>query len=364
MFAKKTKESPVIMKTPLLFIFLFISVRVLSQQIPFQKVQNTVNDYSDKNGFSGTVLIAENGQTVFHQSYGIAHKSITDCIKGGYHFSIASITKLFTSIRILQLVHLGKLELDKPVVRYLPRFESFIPISVTPHHLLLHISGLNEEKSRHYRQHFSPEELLMKVLKKKSKYSIGEFNYNNMDYLLLGLLIEELTGNKWQDEIVINILQPIGMTETGFLSYGNYPQQFAYSFSEKRKHLRPDPLIHIENFFAAGSMYATAKDLLTLDQALYGDQLLSEHGKALLSKSYPEYNYTGYGVWNYNYPFVEQNPTVMERRGGILGVNVVLVRLTDQNYTIIILSNDDRFNPDSFGDEHNLREMLIRAFYR
>jgi hypothetical protein len=53
----------------------------------------------------------------------------------------------------------------------------------------------------------------------------------------------------------------------------------------------------------------------------------------------------------------------MERRGGILGANGVLVRLTDSNYTIIILSNDDRFNPDSFGDEKNLRERLIRALY-
>ncbi|MCB0642194.1 MAG: hypothetical protein KDC44_11165, partial [Phaeodactylibacter sp.] len=62
------------------------------------------------------------------------------------------------------------------------------------------------------------------------------------------------------------------------------------------------------------------------------------------------------------YPFIDSQPLIMERRGGILGANVVLVRLLETKKTIIILSNDDRFNPDSFGDPTNLREQLIRAF--
>jgi hypothetical protein len=106
-------------------------------------------------------------------------------------------------------------------------------------------------------------------------------------------------------------------------------------------------------------MYANTADLLKLDQPLYGEKLLDTESKKLMAVSYPQYNYTG--VWNYHYPFVTGSPTIMEQRWGIGGANVGLVRLTDAQETIITLSNDNRFNPDSFGDENNLREMLIRV---
>ena len=73
-------------------------------------------------------------------------------------------------------------------------------------------------------------------------------------------------------------------------------------------------------------MYANTADPLKLDQALYGEKLLDTESKKLLAVSYPQYNYTGYGVWNYHYPFVTGSPTIMERRWGIGGANVVLVR--------------------------------------
>ena len=107
-------------------------------------------------------------------------------------------------------------------------------------------------------------------------------------------------------------------------------------------------------------MYSNACDLLKLDQALYSNQLLSDQELAQLAQSYPQHQYVGYSVWNYRYPFVESQPLIMERRGSILGANVVLVRLIDRNQTIIILSNNDRFNPDSFGDPNNLREAIIQ----
>lgn len=75
--------------------------------------------------------------------------------------------------------------------------------------------------------------------------------------------------------------------------------------------------------------------------------------------SYPEYNHAGYGVWNDHYPFSKAEPRVIERRGGMKGSNSVLARMLDTNQAIVILSNNSRFNPDSFGDITNLREELI-----
>ncbi len=326
-------------------------------------IQAAVNSYLKETGFSGTILVAQKGKPLFHESYGLAYRSTPDTIRNDYHFSIASITKLFTAIRILQLAEQEKLRLQDPVVEYLPEFAPALSDQITLHHLLLHLSGLPNEKDKLYQHPYPPSEMLERTLENPSGTSLGAFNYNNVDFLLLGLIIEKLTNSTWQENIERHILEPLGMVETGFLAYGYYPDEFAYTYSLKRGQLRQDPLFYIENFYAAGSMYSTALDLLKLDQALYSDGLLNKEGLQLLSKSYPEYGFVGYGVWNYDYPFVDAQPTLMERRGKILGANVVLVRLVEENATIIILSNDDRFNPDSFGEEKNLRERLIRALY-
>ena len=349
------------------FLLILVSIgyinSVFSQANDESNITKSVEIYINQNGFSGTILVAKKGEPIFHKSFGLAYYSTPDTIRNNYHYSIASITKLFTSIRILQLVDKGKLSLNKPVVNYLATFKTQIPEQVTIHDLLLHTSGLPEEKDKLYRHRYMPQDMVKEVLSYQSKSRLGQFNYNNLDYILLGLIIENITGQTWKKEIQEAILTPLKMNETGFLEYGYYPRNFAYTYSKKWNGLKQDPLFYIENFYSAGSMFSTTLDLLKLDQALYSNKLLTDEGKELLAKFYPENNYAGYGVWNYDYPYAKGNPTIMERRGKILGANVVLVRLTDENYTIIILSNDDRFNPDSFGDEENLREILIRKIY-
>lgn len=348
----------------LLFLSLLLCVNLSFAHPDTSYIRKVIEQYVQTDGFSGTILLAQSGEPIFHQSYGLANRSLPDTIQNDYHYSIASVTKLFTAIRILQLVEEEKLRLHEPAQNYLPSLSAQLSDKITLHSLLLHLSGLPQEKDRDYLRPLPPEAFLKKILSQKSKNTFGSFNYNNTDYLLLGLLIEAVSGESWEENIRKHILQPLGMKNTGFLAYGNYPDDFAYSHSIKKGELQEDPLFYIENFYAAGSMYATTTDLLLLDQALYSNSLLKEKSRSLLAKSYPEYNYAGYGVWNYQYPFIKEQPTIMERRGGILGANVVLVRISEQNYTLIILSNDERFNPDSFGDDKNLRELLIRALFK
>lgn len=325
------------------------------------RIATVVADHVLNQGFSGTVLVARDGAPIYQQSFGLAYRPANDSIRNDYHYSVASVTKLFTAIRILQLAEIGEIDLSRPAAEYLVETGIDLPIAITPHHLLLHTSGLPNGKTSLFRQELPPVEVVERTLKLRPKAKFGEFNYKNVDYVLLGLIIEAVTGNAWKDEICNAILEPLGMEETGFLRYGYYPRNFAYTYSyDGGKKAEQDPFFYIENFYAAGCMYATAADLLRLDQALYDGTLLKPETYALLAESRLK-NYAGYSVWNYSYPFRDDKPTVMERRGGILGANVVLVRLTDTRETIIILSNDDRFNPDSFGDPTNLREVLIRA---
>ena len=115
------------------------------------KVSTIVAQYLENNAFSGTILVAKAGQPVFHQSYGLGYIPAADTLRNHYHYAIASVTKLFTAIRVLQLVENGQLELNTAVTSYLPHWRSDISDRVSIHHLLLHISGLPNEQDKVYR---------------------------------------------------------------------------------------------------------------------------------------------------------------------------------------------------------------------
>ncbi|MTB53211.1 serine hydrolase [Lewinella sp. W8] len=352
-------------------LFLLFSLFILSASclpgtpIDSLALDKIVQEHIDDHQFSGVVLVAQDGRPVYHRAAGVAELPGGTPITPEHHFGIASVTKLFTTVLILRLVDRGELRLQQSVAELLPELEIPRGNKITVHHLLLHQSGLPNEAGTVYGATSGPltaEEIVSRTVKERQRGRFGQFNYNNIDYLLLGLIIEATTGRSWREVIRQEILSPFGLEQTGFLALGQYPEHFAKTFSCKGENsCTPDPTYYVENFHAAASMYSTTTDLLRFDWALYDHQLLSEKSMALLAQPYPENNYAGYSVWNYRYPFTESKPTIMERRGGIMGANVVLVRLTDSRHTIIILSNTDRFNPDSFGDPNNLREALVRA---
>lgn len=346
----------------LAFVSTFSFDATIESDIDTQRIQEIVDYHVANHHFSGVVLVADQGDVIYEKAFGTAYVKAADDIQTDYRFSIASVAKMFAAVIVLQLVEEKKLSLDDNIAALLPQLDVPNGENITIHHLLLHISGLPNEKTAVYTQDLSLEETILACWKNRSSSQLNTFNYNNVDYKLLGLVIEKLTGNSWEEALKARILQPLGMQNTGLLEYGYYPERFAYTYQVGKKgKLKQDPFFMIENAAAAADMYATAADLLKFDQALYDETLLSEEMRRKMAISYPEYQYVGYGVWNYQYPFLASKPRIMERRGKIMGANVVLVRLIDENKTIIILSNNDAFNPDSFGDDKNLREQLIRA---
>lgn len=328
-------------------------------QINLEKMDSIVQHAVTNDLFEGTVLIADSGNVVYQKSFGFIDKDTVLPIKNSTSFGIASITKMFTAILILQLVEEGKIQLEDNLKTLLPDLKIRKSKKITVHHLLLHISGLPNEEDEIYAQPKSPQEFVRATMRNK-RGRLGEFNYANIDYVLLGLIIEKYDNTSWANAVQNRIIDKAAMTRTGFLEKGKYPSNFAYSFSyDEEDNREADPLFYIENYYAAGCMYATAEDLLKLDQAMYGELLLSDKSKELMFTSYPAYNYSGYSVWTYNYPFARSKPKIMERRGGILGANSVLIRMIETNRTLVILSNNNKFNPDSFGNTKSLKEALM-----
>ena len=341
-------------------LFLIIQTGFGYTQIQYSKIDSIIEHHVENNYFEGAILIADSSEVIYHKSFGFKDLEKKDSITNDTHFSIASITKMFTSIVILQLIEENKLKISDNLEHLLPEFKIPQSEQITVHHLLLHISGLPNESDSIYHQKVLPEEFIVKTIS-NDRNKINSFNYANIDYILLGKIIEKIDQKPWQESIQERILDKVGMEETGFLGQSKKPENFANSFNIDSTNLRKkDRPWHYENYYAAGSMYSTTSDLFKFHKALEGNLLLNAESKIILGKSYPEFNYAGYGVWNYNYPFLESQPKLMERRGSILGSNSVIIRFLDQNKCFIILSNNNKFNPDTFGDQESLKESLIK----
>ncbi|MEO1435301.1 MAG: serine hydrolase domain-containing protein [Bacteroidota bacterium] len=353
------------MKNLLLFLSFLLPFGGFAQ-LDTTAIDQFLQTHIDQRHFEGTVLVADQGKVAYQRTHGLADRKLQLPIQDDSQFAIASITKMLTAVVVLQLVDEDKLELNQSLQELLPEIDFPNGENITIHHLLLHISGLPTEPLSVYDANRSNEAVVRYNLEKGKVYGqYNKFYYNNMDYMILGLVIQAVTGKDWQTNIHERIITPLGLKNTGFLKLGERPTQLVNSYAVSRKgKFEKNESFHVENMYAAGNMYSNAHDLLIIDQAMYSDQLLSEAAKAKLQLSYPEYGYTGYSVWTYTYQFTESRPRIMERRGALGGFNVVLIRFLDRNQTLIILSNNDGFNPDSWGDEQNLREGLIMAIAR
>ena len=233
-----------------IIFLLCLSTQILHAQIDLSEIKSLIQNEVEQNHFSGNILIADQGTAIYQASFGNTTLDKQIPIQTDTRFSVASITKMMTAILTLQLVEEGQLSLEDNLSSLLPEFEIPKAKKISIHHLLLHISGLPNEHHLIYRKPVSPVEYVNATLNNKNKGAgFGSFNYNNLDYVLLGLIIEKKTGKSWQENIQSKIINPLGLTQTGFLEKDKYPADFAYSYRVmKDGELEADPSFYIENF--------------------------------------------------------------------------------------------------------------------
>ncbi len=317
-------------------------------------ISDKINSFVTKNDFNGTILVKKKGRTIYHQSFGFANRNKNIPNSNNTKYSIASITKLFTSVIILQLVEEGKLYLNKEIVEYLPNYQGPAANKVTIHHLLTHTSGIqNCEEIRKdsiglpdvYIDNVSTDELLHKYCSGKQIAEAGStFNYNNGEYLILGKIIEKVTNNSYENVLKKRILNPLQMENSGLITTSSMLEDFAqgYKWNNETNVFEKDPERLYQNYFSAGAMYSTATDLIKFSDALYGNKLIDENSLKLLLTNYPQTRNYGYGLWviypKYNRTVVK----VSQRFGRIWGVNTLLSSFLDHDITVIVLANTDK----------------------
>lgn len=337
-----------------------------------RRLDSLISAYCKANRFSGNILISQNGQITYQRSWGEANIPFHTPNKKDTRFKVASITKLFTAVLMLQLQEQGKLNLEKMISTYLPDYIGEAGNKVTLHQLLNHTSGMRnidtitsiESALRNgipvYQLPHTSDELLEKFCSDSLANTPGSnFDYNNADFIVLGKIIERVTGKTYEQALKDMILSPLHLKNTGIVRQDTILAQLAdtYFIRDASGRLTPDLPVYMENWYAAGALYSTTNDLLGFSNALFSGNLINAQSLQLLCTSGKgEY---GLGTWIYNdYTLHGRNYTILKRPGSIMGAQAVFLRVLEKPIAIIVLSNTASVSMDDFGAK--LLEWVVK----
>lgn len=235
---------------------------------------------ADVDSFSGAVLVARNGVPVLRAGYGLADRDKRLPVTPETKFNLGSIDKLITRIAIWQLVAAGKLQLDVPIGNYLPDYPNRqVRDSVTARQLYQMRSGVgdffNDEFRRRHAQIKTVDDYLSLFARDSLRFPPGTgMFYSNGGYIILGKLIEKLSGQDYYDYVVANITGPTGMRDTRHYLLEERVPNRAIGYTAMRGPLAPNTESLAGRGSPAGGGYSTVDDFLKLDAALRAGTLL------------------------------------------------------------------------------------------
>ena len=271
-------------------------------------------------------------------------------------FRIGSLTKAFTSMLVLQLVDRGKIMLDGKITDYLPDYPKKQGDRVTIHQLLTHTSGIPDygelPNYRDFsRQPYTPESLSKLFADSSFRFEPGsKFSYSNSGYILLGMIIEKVTGKSYEQVLQENILNPLNMSSSGYDRHDTILVKRARGYEKKANRFVNAPYLDMSVPYSAGSLYSTVEDLFLWDQALYTDRLLAKQTSDRMFIPYiPAYGKSyGYG-WVVGKDAIgssSDSVMVIEHGGTISGFSALISRIPSERHLIVLLSNT---RPVAFG---------------
>ena len=307
-------------------------------QAPVDRMDPIVRSYSDNHQFMGSVLVTEGDKIVFEKSYGDANLEWNIPNDSLTKFRIGSMTKQFTASSILLLEERGKLSTDDYVKKYMLDAPAAWD-KITVYNLLTHTSGIPSFTSfpdYHTSEGTSttPKALVDRFRDKPLEFQPGEkWNYSNSGYVLLGYLLEKISGQTYADFVTENIFKPLGMKDSGYDSNSAVIPHRATGYSPGPNGPVNSGYIDMTIPFSAGALYSTTHDLLLWEQALYGGKVLTAASLKKMTTPYKE-NY-GCGLMIHT----AKGHLQYEHGGGIEGFNTEMAYYPDDKLAVIVLAN-------------------------
>ncbi|MFZ5552035.1 MAG: serine hydrolase [Bacteroidota bacterium] len=330
------------MKTWLSFFFGVFFLYGYSQSSTEQKIDEYLGILQKNEKLSGVVLVMHKEKPVYKKAFGYANREWRVENTIDTRFCLASVTKQFTAMVIMQMVQEGKLKLDGKISDYLPYYRKDIGEKVTIHQLLIHTSGipnytdLDSFMIRDARLFFTTEEFVKKYCSRDLEFEPGaKQQYNNSAYFILGAIIEQLTEKTYAQVVKENIFDPLGMKNSGYFFNEMLIEKRATGYTLGEDTLENAEPIDFVAGFSAGALYSTVEDLYLWDRALYSQKLVHKPWLDSLFRNHK--NGFGYG-W-----FIDEwfGKKCIHHSGGVNGFSTHIARMVNDDICIVTLMNYD-----------------------
>ena len=322
-----------------------------------------LDDRAAKGEFSGVVLLRRDGQTVFEHAAGLASRAHGIPNTMSTRFAVASVAKWPLAVAVLRLVERGELDVHAPLVDLLPPDQ--VPNAVTPQHTLHHIlsmsSGLanyiddDDETWAQFEGVIAslpgrgrrPADLVPFMREVPANRAPGvSYEYSDTNFVLVGLVIEAVTGREWSTVLADEVLRPVGMTDTAVEEIDRDPARMATGYLvddgpvDKR---RTNVFSLTARGMPDGGALSTAADLALFVEALFAGRLLGPDLLAAMqtpqAPSPDDPEFYGYGCL---LGVEDGGVTVVGHNGGDPGATCALAHHPAANATVVVLCNQDR----------------------
>lgn len=321
-----------------------------------EAIDQILSSYHENEGFQGAVLVAESGEVIYKESFGLANQEWNIPNQVDSRFDIASVSKQFTAMLVMQFYEEGKIHLDSTISSYDPEYRSDVAQKVTVHHLLTHRSGIPNYTSIPYVwsdsliNQYDSDEVIQKFCSGDLEFEPGtRYSYNNSGYFILSALLEKVSGKPFAELLEEKILEPLHMTNTGVDDRSQIIDKRSYGYVEENGQFENARPMHMANLQGAGNMYSTVEDLYKWDRALHAGKLISPKGHLEMVEAFskesdtwitPYKNSYGYGMGIAKVPGPEKKDlTMVFHSGHITGYSSFLARFVEDEHLVVMLSN-------------------------
>src|SRR3954466_10331259 len=247
---------------------------------PAEELQSYFVSLANDNKLSGVVLVAKDGVTIASNAAGVANKATNAPIDLHTKFNLGSMNKMFTAVAVAQLAQAGKLSFSDTVGKHLPDYPNKeVAEKVTIHHLLTHTSGMGSylgEKFAAQREKLLTVAAHLPLFASDAlSFPPGEkFQYSNSGFMLLGAIIEKVSGRDYYSYVQEHIFEAAGMNDTGFYEPGKAIPNLAIGYTKMspqgppQEEIRDNTNLREVKGGPAGGGFSTAPDLVKFHQAL------------------------------------------------------------------------------------------------
>ncbi len=298
-----------------------------------------------------TAIVVRKGQIIYKKAIGMADVELNVPLQADMIFRLGSITKQFTAVAILQLVEQGKLSLQDDIKKYVPELP--FTETITVEQLLNHTSGIVSYTGKpdfptKMRTDMKPMEIIHLTSKDSLQFKPGtKWNYNNTGYIILGYIIEKLSGKTYEEYVQQYLFAPAGMSNSFYGSEEKIIKNRAKGYEKEKDVFQNSDYISMTLPYAAGSLLSTVEDLWKWNKALYSYKFIKKEwvDKAITPYLLPNGKSTRYG-YGLSVNLV-QGSKAIEHGGGIPGFSTDAMYLPAEDVFVAVFSNCDCKSPSN-----------------